>query len=540
VTATAWFHNTMDRLRAMASPTRADLERAAQLYFSRLRHDLDRARDFDPDNLENEIAYQVEESSSRIADIESQLQYNVFDRQIAIAAARLVAIIGADYEGLSEGQRVVAQQLAARAEREKFRLFIHHLLKPAESFDFNDLFDPANVASRPSPQYAPSIPTAHEFGDAPPLKLLVERYLKRKELSGVGPSQLTEIARALKWLCSEVGSEFALSRITKEQLRSFRDGLIRIDSRLQRQEASFRERQTNNPEHQIKSVTAKRYWNSIQAFFAWAVNEGYIELSPAANLQVDSKKSEVPHSPPPFTTDEVRRLFMTPLYAGAKGPKRLSDAGSAIFKQGHWWSGMLSLFTGMRAGELCQLEPVNFSFDAEIPFVSVTTVDAEGKQTKKAKTTSSVRDTPLHPVLIELGLRKFVEHRAKYHPKKRLFFEFRLGSNGRTSEGMSAFWGVYLKKVGLWAPGRSTHVFRHTVADRLRANGATDENIGAILGHSGGTITAGYGGAQPLSRKALTLEKLDYGFDVVAILQDNEKLLKKKSVAASTEVLPDV
>ena len=83
---------------------------------------------------------------------------------------------------------------------------------------------------------------------------------------------------------------------------------------------------------------------------------------------------------------------------------------------------------------------------------------------------------------------------------------------------MTSFWGNYLRKFDLWAEGRATHAFRHTFADRLRAKGATDEDIGAILGHRGRSITAGYGGVQPIARKAITLAKLDFGFDVVAAL----------------------
>jgi hypothetical protein len=85
--ATIWFQGMMDRLRKMATPTRADLESAAQRYFFRLRHELDQPRDFDPENLENDVAFQVEATTSRIAEIESQLVHNVFDRQIVSGRA---------------------------------------------------------------------------------------------------------------------------------------------------------------------------------------------------------------------------------------------------------------------------------------------------------------------------------------------------------------------------------------------------------------------------------------------------------------------
>ena len=61
-------------------------------------------------------------------------------------------------------------------------------------------------------------------------------------------------------------------------------------------------------------------------------------------------------------------------------------------------------------------------------------------------------------------------------------------------------------------------MFRHTVADRLRAVGVYNEDIGAILGHAGSVQTANYGNQHHLGREAATLAKLDYGFDVLEAL----------------------
>ena len=137
---------------------------------------------------------------------------------------------------------------------------------------------------------------------------------------------------------------------------------------------------------------------------------------------------------------------------------------------------------------------------------------------KTAKTPSSIRDVPLSPMLLELGLAEFVSRRAKSRPKDRIFSEFRLGTHGRKSDGMTKFWNHYLKAHGLWKVGRATHVFRHTLSACLKANDVPEEDIGAVLGHSRQTVTAGYGGALPLTRKRKTILSLDFEFDVVAAL----------------------
>jgi hypothetical protein len=56
---------------------------------------------------------------------------------------------------------------------------------------------------------------------------------------------------------------------------------------------------------------------------------------------------------------------------------------------------------------------------------------------------------------------------------------------------------------------------------RLREAHVSDEDIGAVVGHSVTgklKVTAGYGGDQGLERKLATLRKLDHGIDFVELL----------------------
>lgn len=155
---------------------------------------------------------------------------------------------------------------------------------------------------------------------------------------------------------------------------------------------------------------------------------------------------------------------------------------------------------------------------ASVPHLRVSREDEAGVRTKTAKNAASVREVPLSPVLLQLGLAQFVAARAKGSTKLRIFREFRLGADGRASDGMTKFWAAYLRKFDLWKPGRSTHVWRHTVVGCLRANEVSEEDIAAFVGHSRGTATEAYGGSYPLSRKLKTADQLDYGFDVVSAL----------------------
>jgi len=101
------------------------------------------------------------------------------------------------------------------------------------------------------------------------------------------------------------------------------------------------------------------------------------------------------------------------------------------------------------------------------------------------KTAASVRSVPLHDNLLLLGLRQFVERRAKRYPKQRVFREFRLGTKGRKSEGATRFWGDLLKRHGLWKPGRSTYDWRQPVAAFVRGAGGGGWKTGGGGGGAG-------------------------------------------------------
>ena len=180
------------------------------------------------------------------------------------------------------------------------------------------------------------------------------------------------------------------------------------------------------------------------------------------------------------------------------------------------------MHTGLRAGDCAQLLPSDFVLDDEIPHLIVRPGLLPEGVAKRSKFGINEHYVPLLPILFDLGLREFVEARSKRMPHKRLFDEISLGAN-RMSAGMSKFWQPYLEAFGLFKPGRATHVFRHTVANRLRDHAFShNEEIGEVLGHKitdpKTKTTSEYGRSQGLKRKLNTLSKLDFGFDVLEAL----------------------
>lgn len=506
----------------MSTPNRSDLEAAARRYFTDEAVKMDSPRGFDLDQFDCAVGYEIEMAREGIQQLDVQLINNEFEGSVYLAVSHMVGAMGLSFDGLPEGNRLLALQLAARSSRELARLYIHRLTQPVLEFRPEDmLFD--HRIGEASVSHTVREDLLQSASAATVANASVD-YMAWTKARKVGHSHMTETLRALGWLAEAVGGETPLGLVTNQQMKSFRDALQKVDKRLRGQKVPFAQRQTDQPHHQIGYATSSRYWRAIRAFFAWATEDQLIAVSPAEVAKIPRPKGLKVRSPEPFTTAELKRLLSTPLYSGYQSAKRVSKAGSCLIRSGHWWSGVLFMHTGLRAGELSQLEPNDFVFDCPVPHLRVRE-EGEGAVVKSVKNQASVRDVPLHPNLLTLGLEAFVEARQKKRPADRIFHEFRLGTNGRKSEGATRFWGDFLRANDLWRAGRATHVWRHTVVAGLRANGVAVEDVAALVGHTGSAgdlalfgQTIKYGGAYSLERKRDALLKLDYGLPLVQLL----------------------
>jgi len=510
-----WFWDELERLRQMEAPTRENFEAAARLFFN---SEVSQRPPL-PYPLPVDFAYRntprIGVAEEALVDVRSMLRDVSFDGVVRQTAAKMLGSAGIDLSSLDPGLAQLAEHFAARAMAETIRFDIHQMTTGESDYAPEDgLFQAEDVVATPQLVAVPQ----EVSPEGPRLGGAVSDFLKWKQSKGVGPSSVAETQRVLRWLCEEMGPELQLVAIGKVQLRTFRQDLTRMAVGHQGRARPFAKRLTDDPNQAIKAATYSKYWASVQEFFAWCGSELDLQPNPCADLLAPKVKGEEPRTPTPFSDDEVRRYLNGALFQGRFSAKRYMAAGEVQLRDGHWWAPILLMHTGMRAGELCQLLPTDFRFDADIPHLKVRKTDDSGKATKSVKNKTSVRDVPLHPDMITLGLRSFVERQAKLRPGERVFACFRLGGPGKFTDGITQFSRRYLQALKLHAPGRANHVWRHTFVDRLRSAGCADEEIGALVGHSAGTMTSKYGGEFPLSRKRDALLKLSFGFNLVEFL----------------------
>jgi integrase len=143
----------------------------------------------------------------------------------------------------------------------------------------------------------------------------------------------------------------------------------------------------------------------------------------------------------------------------------------------YWWLPVLALWSGARLEELAQLQHDDLRQDREgIPYLAI---HREGDRTTKNE--HSVRNVPLHPFLIELGVLGLFETNKRGRIFPELIKHGRPKSwGGKYSEDFTD----YRRRVGLYRKLLDFHSLRRTFITTLRDRYKVDAlTVAALAGH---------------------------------------------------------
>ncbi|ENY76466.1 phage integrase-like protein [Pseudomonas putida TRO1] len=288
------------------------------------------------------------------------------------------------------------------------------------------------------------------------------------------------------------------------------------------------------PEDQrISSTTIEKLMIRLGVLHAFAFRKGLTGISPEL-----PDKPKLDHNPPgaesvqkAFSKSDLQAIFSGYLYAGAEPEK---SRGVYPYQ---FWLPLLSLHTGGRLNELCQLDTEDVSEKEGIWVISMMDDERDRPLPKVLKNQSSRRVVPIHSELIRMGFLDFVTQAVKegreklfsdgltYDPKKgwgsrATHFFCRFPSPSTKASG-------YLYKCGIRerdAEGRTDrknfHSFRHTFVDMARESGEEAYLVAPdITGHSRGKEgqIARYGNGFNLHKKQSVLEELIIPVDLSEI-----------------------
>ena len=229
-------------------------------------------------------------------------------------------------------------------------------------------------------------------------------------------------------------------------------------------------------EQPITSKTARDQFTWIKTLLKYAHRDiEVIDRNPWEGLEISFKTTTMRR---PWSPEELTTLFSQPLFTDYQLPRTAKAGHDAAY-----WIPLLGLYTGARISELAQLRSSNI-FKAEEDFFIEITDASEGK---KLKTAASNRRIPVHPELVRLG---FIDYVAAVHAAGHVSIWPRLKLNAnKPGAGISAWFGMFRKSIGLTEKNPDFHCFRHSVRTQMSRAGIDPKVQDHITGHStGGSV----------------------------------------------------
>lgn len=326
-----------------------------------------------------------------------------------------------------------------------------------------------------------------------PLSQVIALYCKDCKTAGKWtPKTGLEMEGMFNFFLSVIGDR-EISTIKRQDLISFRETLLKIPTHIKKRkeyrDKSLSEILQMENKYPMSASHINKYLVTIATMFKWALRNSLINVNYAEGLAL-SKKSIPEEEREKYSDSDLQRLSKALQY-NPKKPER-------------FWIPLISLYSGMRLSEVCQLHTEDIK-----TVEGVLCFDVNNTKDKSVKTTGSKRIVPIHSFLQALGFVKYVDS-LRVQNKERLFENLTRKRNGY-GQDLSKWFQRFNREFITENPKRVFHSFRHNVADSLKQQGVDDFIIAEILGHTHGSITMGrYGKRYQPQVLLAAIEKLDY------------------------------
>lgn len=240
-----------------------------------------------------------------------------------------------------------------------------------------------------------------------------------------------------------------------------------------------------------KTIKAK-YWGGLYKFIDWAI-AAKIYRGPRPQFECVDPENMASLPRDAFEDEELLSLLRLPLFTGCRNRLHVWKPGEYFVQSAIYWDFLICIFTGMRPGEVGQLECSQIRTDGTFYYFDLRDFDARDgrvalKDLRNLKTNAAGRVVPIHPILIELGLLDRMQELID-QGEKRLFPEWekytRKDGTVRWSQPLSKSW-QYLKKIlKIERADVSLYSTRHFFADLLDNEAIAQRTRDRILGHAG-------------------------------------------------------
>lgn len=206
-----------------------------------------------------------------------------------------------------------------------------------------------------------------------------------------------------------------IDAVTRQDAVNFRATVARLQPNWARSAkakglplSELLERYAASPgEASLTNKTLDRYTSALVGLFRWLkARDLYSGDNPFGGLMTRNKKRREGRTKwLPFSDDELKSLFRSPLFLKTSAEQRVKPKTHDV-KTALLWAPLISLYSGLRSDEICQLRISDVREDNGVWYFNV----AEAGDDKQVKTPAGYRRVPVHSMLVRCGFLEYLEH----------------------------------------------------------------------------------------------------------------------------------
>ncbi len=290
-------------------------------------------------------------------------------------------------------------------------------------------------------------------------------------------------------LLVRIAGNVHVSAIDRKKCIALRDTLIKIppghNKASKHRELSVAELVGLNIQ-KLHPKTVNKHLQLLSGMFRWAVRNRYMEHNSCEGLSLEiTVKATDERSP--FDDTDIAKI------CSALFPINNEPTG---------WIPYVAMYSGLRLEEICRLRAKDIICKDGVYLYDI------NNDIGRLKTKSSVRLVPVHSVLIDMGLIRYMTAISE---------ENNLWGLHCTKYGWSKMYG---KKFGLFLrkhakitdKNKCFHSFRHSFSYKLKTAGVNDRLIAQLMGHANDNISTGrYGADYPVKMAYDAVSLIAYG-----------------------------
>ncbi len=370
----------------------------------------------------------------------------------------------------------------------------------------------AGNADQLSPPILTVTPEAAAVATIPPAPAVIPRlsdlFAKWCAHRRLGPGNLDKTA--IEWklgMTRFIGlhGDLPVDRITKSMIIEFRDTVAQLPARPKRAlaqltlaeqiaAASDQGLARLSPPSVEKDVTA------IRSLLDIAVEAEELMRNVAKGIVVDGAK---------YVGDERDRLSEADM-ATIYHSRWLTDPNACDDTM--FWIMFMAPFQGARPGEHCKLKPDDVVYEQGVPIVRIRRdMGARGRigDGRPQKTTSSVRDVPVHRILEDAGFMHFVAHQHRIGAEW-LFNDLVADRHGDRFKLLSRRIMRVIRGLGITAADKAFYSARHAMKRETRNKRISEQNADQISGHTTRSVGRKYGQGVSIGQLKEDIDKLAF------------------------------